>query len=214
MSMVSLPAGYAGLVNQDTGEVYRPSLDEDGELEEPPGWVMENLNNIVRDDPVTGLDPDPIITEIDLCRAPISDLVWVEEADGEPSPALHEAIDDADLYAELLDDLEIILSQPVLMANYGANVLTDVVKFFPVTIDSFDCNVAGEINSFVTFTIPVKVFGISNGDVVVDGSLQLRQDNAGYDQVCLEVANIETHHVWPFGGVIENYVGDLYRPCI
>jgi hypothetical protein len=213
MSMVSLPAGYAGLVNQDTGEVYRPSLDEDGELEEPPGWVMENLDNLVHDDPVIGLDPDPIITEIDLCRAPVSDLVWVDAAD-DGSLALHEVIDDADVYAEVRNDLEIILSQPVLMANYGANLLTDVVRFFQVTIDSFDCNAPHEIDSFVTFTIPVTVFGISNGDVVVDGSLQLRQDDAGYDQICLEVSNIETHHLWPLGGVIENYVGDLYTPCI
>jgi hypothetical protein len=120
----------------------------------------------------------------------------------------------ADFYAEVRNDLEIILSQPVLMANYGANLLTDVVRFFQVTIDSFECNAPHDTDSFVTFTIPVTVFGISNGDVVVDGSLQLRQDDAGYDQICLEVSKVETHHVWPLGSVIENYVGDLYAQCI
>ena len=29
------------LVNQETGEGYRPSLDEDGQLGEPPGWVPQ-----------------------------------------------------------------------------------------------------------------------------------------------------------------------------
>jgi hypothetical protein len=32
------------LVNQETGEGYHPTLDEDGNLEEPPDWVKEDLN--------------------------------------------------------------------------------------------------------------------------------------------------------------------------
>jgi hypothetical protein len=43
----------AGLINSDTGEVYQPSFDEDGNLEEPPEWV-----------PGSGDDEPPFQSEV------------------------------------------------------------------------------------------------------------------------------------------------------
>jgi hypothetical protein len=88
---------HAALVNQDTGEGYIPTFDEDGNLETPPEWVGTDEEHPFESE---------IVEESDLCDTPLSDWACTD-ADIPMSSALSSAA----LRAQLIDQLTTLVNE-------------------------------------------------------------------------------------------------------
>ena len=86
---------WAGLVNQDTGEVYIPTMDEDGNMEEPPDWVPQ-----VEHSEVAVFQSEVVVNE-DYCWSAVDE--WLGNGDGE---VVSEAMTDPDTGDELLATIQ------------------------------------------------------------------------------------------------------------
>ena len=53
-SLGAYSTAFATLVNLETGEGYRPTIDEDGDLEDPPDWVHTDRGDLPPDDTFAG----------------------------------------------------------------------------------------------------------------------------------------------------------------
>jgi hypothetical protein len=92
--LVGTSAGvHAGLINQDTGEIYIPSVDENGDVEDPPDWVPQ-VGGQVRFEPQTVVDQD-------YCDSAVDE--WLDNDDDR---AVSDAMTDAATRDELFQTIE------------------------------------------------------------------------------------------------------------
>jgi hypothetical protein len=95
---IQVPA-MASIINQETGEAWHPTFDEEGEIEDPPEWVVNQNPGIIDYINSEGnLPPTPedtLLLDLDMCQSPINE--WIETS----SDALVEtAITDVSTFSE------------------------------------------------------------------------------------------------------------------
>ncbi len=133
------------MINEDTGEGWKPEINEEGELETPPDWVLENnevLEDFIADGTYQWVDPganddeaaDTVIVNQDMCQSPLNEWIATDS-----QLSVGEEIQNPFIRDELVNEISTWIDQK--LANHLDSLDTDIdINAEPATIEELACN--------------------------------------------------------------------------
>jgi hypothetical protein len=185
--LVTSSGARAGLINQETGEVYIPTMDEDGNIEEPPDWVPQ----VGHESEVAVFESEVVVNE-DYCWSAVDE--WLGNGDEE---AVLQGITDPETRDELFATIQGWIRTEI--AEQQENLPDDVTlglasltrmacpsstyTYFDCLQDGIDWSTCKRMypkqpipaHSELSLSVPASGSLGTNGTIILEGGLRYRE---------------------------------------
>lgn len=115
---IQAPA-IASIQNEDTGQGWHPTFDDEGNMEDPPQWVIEQnpgiMDYINSEGHLPPTEEDILLFDLDMCQSLINE--WIETSS---DATVHTAISDQSIFNDLKAEVKRWANKKI--SNYVATL--------------------------------------------------------------------------------------------